>query len=834
MGNKIVKWTLDQILSDRFGRYSKYIIQERALPDSRDGLKPVQRRILYAMYNLHLFHNKPFKKSARIVGEVIGKYHPHGDTSIYDALVRISQPWKINMPLIEMHGNNGSIDDDPAAAMRYTEVRLTSIAETMLANIESRPVDFIPNFDDSEIEPTVLPGLFPNLLVNGARGIAAGFATEMPPHNLKEIINGIKIRIKSPNCRLDTILSVVKGPDFPTGGQIIPTDGLYKAFERGSGRIIIRCKYNINTSKTNPYIEITEIPYGVIKAKLVKEIDEIRFFNKIYGIKEVKDETDKNGLKIFIKLTPGINAKMVLAYLLKKTQMQIYYSYNNVAIANNRPKQMSILELIDTYINHQKKVILSYSKYHYEKKKIKLEIINGLIKVSDNIEKIINIIRKSTGSKQGVVKNLINYGFTQIQANAIADLKLYRLSSTDKEQYIADKKMLEKEIEELIRIINDEKSLNVLLIKQLSHFSNKYGISRKSEISLEKEELPVVDDQALIKKEEIYIGISKFGYIKSISNKSFLANEITKYKLKNDDMLVFIQKMSSLDTLIIFTNKGRFLKINAHKIPNAKFNENGAHLNDITTLYNGEFIINCYSFNEKMDYYFILLTKNGQIKKTHFSNFSKISALKFTTAFKLSDSDEVVSAKFGNNKKNIIVFTKKNKVVKYPETTINPTGNKSGGIKAIKLTDGDHAIELVIAYHDDVIGLITQRGGFKRIKCKNILPYSRTSYGKEISLQVKGKPHIIIQANVVLPYTKFIVNIDNKLIEGKFNQIDISNTSSGFSKIYSNIVDCIILADNKNNQDEVLSLEERFKRVEEKINKYSQLSIEELIKKQVN
>lgn len=835
MSNKIINWTLDQIVSDRFGRYSKYIIQERALPDARDGLKPVQRRILYAMYNLRLFHNKPFKKSARVVGEVIGKYHPHGDTSIYDALVRISQPWKMNMPLTNMHGNNGSIDDDPAAAMRYTEIRLTQIAETMLQNIESNAVDFIPNFDDSEKEPTVLPALMPNLLVNGARGIAAGFATEMPPHNLKEIIEAIIIKIKSPNCRLDTILNSVQGPDFPTGGTVFAEDNnLYKVFERGMGRIIIRSKYNINSSKTNPYIEITEIPYGVVKAKLVKEIAEIKYNNKIYGIKEVRDETDRTGLRIMIQLIPGSNAKMILIYLLKKTQMQIYYSYNNVAIVNNTPKQMSIINLIDAYIQHQRKVIISYSKYHHNKKTNKLEIVNGLIKVAQNIDEIITLIRQSTGSKKGVVLNLIQFGFTENQAVAIADLQLYRLSKTDESLYLEDKLNLEKELFNLEKIINNSNELDRYIINKLKEFSNKYKVERKTIIAQNIEDLPDIDDQALIKKEDVHIGISKLGYVKSISNKAFLANEINKYKLKDEDILVFLEMVNSLDTLIIFTNKGRFLKIQAHKIPVAKFSSNGVHINDLTMLYTGEKIISCFNINDlTLDKQFILISKFGQIKKSHLSSFKKNMSTKFLTSFKLVSLDEVVAVQLSNNSKNIIVFTNTNHAVKYPETDVHCTGLKTAGIKAIKLKD-NYVANMVVAYDEQVLGLISNRGGLKRIKAQSILPYSRISFGKEISLYIKGNPHIIENVAIVLPSTVFLLNIKGKIIKGKFNQVDITNNTVGFSKVYSNIIGSIIFKEKKhdveieNNQE---SLEDRFKKAEEKMNAISQLSLNELLKK---
>ena len=788
------------------------------------------------MYDLKLYHDKSFKKSARIVGEVIGKYHPHGDTSIYDALVRISQSWKINMPLINMHGNNGSIDDDPPAAMRYTEVRLTEISQSMLQNIEYNCVSFVPNFDDSEREPAILPALFPNLLVNGARGIAAGFATEMPPHNLKEIINAIKIRIKSPNCRLDTIMSHVKGPDFPTGGTIIGVKGIYQAFERGSGRIVIKSKYELNKSKENPSITITEIPYGVTKSKLVKEIDLIRFNNKIYGIKEVRDESDRNGLKIYIKLVKKSNTEAILLYLLKKTQMQIFYSYNNIAISNKRPKQLSLINLIDGYINHQKEVIMAYSNFNLNKKQIKLEIVLGLIKVSDNIDAVINLIKNSEGSKKDIINELNQFGFTRIQAEAIVELKLYRLSKTDKNLYLGEKTFLEEEIQKLKLIINSPSELNNHLVKKLTNFSQKYGVNRKTLIEKDEYQQIIINKEDLIKKQDIYVGISKLGYIKSVTQKLYLSNTIDKYNLKENDMLIYFNKINTLNKLLIFTSLGRFIKISANTIEIQKFSSLGIHLNNISLLYENEHIIKCFEFdNFNSNLNLIISSKYGKIKRTSLKEYENQSFSRFFNTFKLSNDDEVVSVCLSNGMQNIVIITNSYHSVKYSENNIPLTKCNSSGIKSIKLKE-NYVIGTLAVNDNQIIGFVSKKGGSKTISANTILPYSRSSYGRKLTTFSKSKDNLIENIDLILNSTEFLVRVDNELINESFKDNKLTSKSI-FMRSRSNVTGSVIL----NNLNEIKgsflndtrTMEEKFLSAENKINAISQLSIDELLKKGV-
>ena len=830
----ILNQSLEQIMSDRFGRYSKYVIQGRALPDVRDGLKPVQRRIIYAMNELGLFNEKPFKKSARVVGEVIGKYHPHGDSSIYEAMVRMSQEWKMNEPLIEMHGNKGSIDDDPAAAMRYTETRLSKITKELLIGIKKNTVNFSPNFDDSEKEPTVLPALMPNLLVNGSKGIASGYATEMPPHNLSEIVDAIICKIKSPNARLETLLKFVKGPDFPTGGEIQGNEGIKNAFSSGQGKIIIRSKYKLNNSKTNPSIEITEIPFGVIKSKLVREIDEKRFNNLISGIKSVKDETDRNGISIKIELNPRTNVKPILNYLLSKTDMQIYFNYNNIGIVDRMPKLLSLSDLIDAYIKHQKEVQIAAIQYDFSKNKNKLEIIEGLIKVAQNTSAIIDAIRNVDGSKQGVVKKLMEkFSFTEIQSNAIADLKLYRLSKTDQNIYLEEKKELILKIKNAIKLLNDEKEFNNYLILMLRKLKKKYGSKRKTLITNEIEKIEINMNE-LIKHEDVWVGLSKKGYLKRVSNKSYESNKINQYGLKEGDKIIFLHKVNTSDKLLIFTSKGNFLTIPVHKINNNKWKEIGKHVNDFVNISIDEEIVDVISVNDfSIDINLIFVTKKGKIKRTKLEDFKVSRITRTWNAIKLNPNDKLITVKPSNGAQNIIIITSNGKAVKYDENEINFQSLKSKGLKGILLLENSYVSGMVIADDEEVIGLISKRGGAKRIKTKNINYGSRTTQGHFIFTLIKSKPHVVIDAKIVKPndLIQFISkNEEPKIFE--FKDINITTENEGFStlNLNKNFTDGNILVFNRIYKNSKLF--QNFKKpLEKEKSKSTKFSIEDMLKK---
>ncbi|NQZ66270.1 MAG: DNA topoisomerase IV subunit A [Mycoplasmatales bacterium] len=835
----ILNQSLDQIMSDRFGRYSKYIIQGRALPDVRDGLKPVQRRIIYAMNDLGLFSDKPFKKSARIVGEVIGKYHPHGDSSIYEAMVRMAQDWKMNVPLIEMHGNKGSVDDDPAAAMRYTETRLAKITKSMLIGIKKKTVSFAPNFDDSEVEPTVLPGLMPNLLVNGAKGIASGYATEMPPHNLGEVIDAIILKIKSPNARLETLMKYIKGPDFPTGGEVQGLDGIYSAFERGKGRIVIRSKYSINDSKTNPYIEITEIPYGVIKSKLVRDIDAKRFNKEISGIKDVRDESDRNGISIIIELSPGSNPQLIINYLLSKTELQIYYNYNNVGIVNNGPKLMGLNQLIDAYLEHQRKIQLKVIEFDFNKDKKRLEIVEGLIKVSLIVDKVIEIIKNAEGSRQGVVKSLINnLNFTELQANAIADLRLYRLSKTDQSIYIEEKNLLIERISNYKKLLNSKEELDKYLISILSEFKKSFATPRKSIItnSIQKLEINMED---LIKHEDVWVGVSRQGYVKRISNRAYEANTIDKYSLKPGDTLVYLHKINTADKLLIFTSSGRYITIPTHLISESKWKDAGRHINDFASIDVNEHIVEAISVNDfSLPLYLVAVTKNGKVKRTRVSDFEVSRFSKPLIAIKLDVSDHLVGIRVTNGFDQIVVISSNGKAVKYSETQIPLQGTKSKGVKGMSLANGVYVNNFVAGYNEDIIGLISKRGGTKRIKMSEIISSSRTTQGKEIFRLVKGNPHIVIDARIVKPETRITFKDDSEFLKlFEFKNTHISSTNEGFSITGEpNTLDGKILKFHRIHKESSifkkpqLKDDDIFKKAEEKIDAIDQVSIDDILK----
>ena len=555
--HNVLKNSLEDIMADRFARYSKYIIQERALPDARDGLKPVQRRILYAMYEDGNTYNKPYHKSAKTVGNVIGNYHPHGDSSVYDAMVRMSQNWKITNPLIDMQGNNGSIDDDPAAAMRYTEARLAKISDYLLQDIDKDTVEWAPNFSDEKMEPTVLPARFPNLLVNGITGIAAGYATNIPPHNLNEVIQASIYRISHPDCSLEELMQFVKGPDFPTGGIVMGLDGIKQAFQTGRGRVLIRSKVEVVPTRTIKQIIVHEIPYEVIKSNLVKKIDEIRLNKKIDGILDVRDESDRTGLRIVVDLKKDSNDEQILNYLYKNTDLQISYNYNVIAIVNKAPVQMSLAMMLDAFIAHREDVVIRRSKYDLSAKKERVHILEGLIKAVSVMDEIIHIIRKSK-DKAHAKKNLIErFDFTEKQAEAIVVMRLYRLTNTDVKELKAEFKQLLSDIAELEKIISDKSELHKVMVEELDKVNAEFNTPRRSKIVNEVKEI-VIDEKAMISKEECMITVTRDGYIKRVSMRSYNASSDSMTQRKDTDSLVCYGASHTLQTLIFFTNRGTY------------------------------------------------------------------------------------------------------------------------------------------------------------------------------------------------------------------------------------------------------------------------------------
>ena len=593
---KIQELSLEAVMGERFGRYSKYIIQERALPDIRDGLKPVQRRILFAMNEDGNTYDKAFRKSAKSVGNVMGNFHPHGDTSIYEAMVRLSQSWKLREPLIEMHGNNGSMDGDSPAAMRYTEARLSQIASEMLQDIDKKTVDMVLNFDDTEYEPTVLPARFPNLLVNGATGISAGYATEIPPHNLSETIEAAIYLINHPNASLDDLMQFIKGPDFPTGGILQGIDGIKKAYETGRGRAVLRSKTKIEDIRGNKQqIIVTEIPYEVNKSALVKRIDELRILKKVEGISEVRDESDREGLRVVIELKKNANAQGILNYLFKNTDLQVSYNFNMVAINNKRPEHVGLKTILEAYLEHQREVTTRRTKFDLEKAKAREHIVKGLIKALSILDDVIKTIRASK-NKSDAKKNLVSeFSFTEAQAEAIVSLQLYRLTNTDVTALQKEAEELQKAIANFENILANPKELDKVIRKELNAINKKYGSERLTVIQDEISSLKIETD-VMVAQEDVMLLVSHDGYVKRSSLLSFNASDNDENGLKDEDYPILQSVVNTLSHLFIFTNKGNLIYRPIHEVIESRWKDTGEHLSQTVGLGNDEYVLNAFVF----------------------------------------------------------------------------------------------------------------------------------------------------------------------------------------------------------------------------------------------
>ena len=743
---------LEDIMGDRFGRYSKYIIQDRALPDVRDGLKPVQRRILYAMYKDGNTYEKPFRKSAKTVGNVIGNYHPHGDSSVYDAMVRLSQDWKLREPLVQMHGNNGSIDGDPAAAMRYTEARLSAISGLLLKDIDKNLVDFVPNFDDSMTEPTVLPAFFPNLLVNGATGISAGYATDIPPHNLGEIIDAVIYRMNHKQCALDDILTFVQGPDFPTGAIIQGEQEIKKAYTTGKGRIVIRSKAEIEPVRGGrEQIVVTEIPYEVNKANLVKKIDDLRIDKKVEGIMEVRDETDRNGLRIVIELKKDVKSEIVLNYLFKNTDLQISYNINMVAIHNKRPVLMGLMDLIDAYIQHQKEVVTNRSNFDLKRARERQHIVEGLIKMVSVLDEAVQIIRHSK-DKADAKKNLIQaFGFSERQAEAIVMLQLYRLTNTDVTALEKENEELTKTIQELTAILSSETKLLKVIQDELKQVKKQFETPRRSVIQKHIQEIKI-DETDMVVKEDVMVAITKDGYVKRTSLRSYNATKSDTSTMKEGDELVAKLQLDTLQTLVMFTNRGSFIYLPVFKLPEFKWKDIGQHVSNLVTMDSEEKIIAVHAVsNFKTEEYFFFTTASGMVKKTRLSDFEVTRYNRAMVAMSVKEDDELISVIRCTFMNDVIMVTKNGYLLKFSDDEITPTGLKAMGVKGIQLGADDQLIKVVLASVNDEILLLTQRGNIKKLKVKDIALSTRNKKGCLGIKTIKSNPHQFVDCIKVLP-----------------------------------------------------------------------------------
>ncbi|WP_075980618.1 DNA topoisomerase IV subunit A [Bacillus massilinigeriensis] len=743
---------LEDVLGDRFGRYSKYIIQDRALPDARDGLKPVQRRILYAMNVEGNTHEKGFRKSAKTVGNVIGNYHPHGDSSVYEAMVRLSQDWKVRNYLVEMHGNNGSIDGDPPAAMRYTEARLSSIASELLRDIEKNTVEFIPNFDDTAKEPTVLPARFPNLLVNGSTGISAGYATDIPPHHLGEVIDGVIMRMDQPDCSVDELMTVIKGPDFPTGAIIQGVDGIKKAYETGKGKIIVRSKTEIETIRGGKQqIVITEIPYEVNKANLVKKIDEFRLDRKLEGISEVRDETDRTGLRVVIELKKDADAEGVLNFLFKNSDLQVSYNFNMVAIYNRRPKLMGLRDLLDAYIDHQKEVVTNRSQYDLQKAKERQHIVEGLMKALSILDEVIATIRASKDKRDAKDNLIAKFDFSEAQSEAIVSLQLYRLTNTDITALRAEAEELANKIEELTLILESEKKLLSVIKKELKDVKKRFADTRRTVIEDKIEELKI-NLEVLIASEDVIVTVTKEGYVKRTSQRSFAASNGQDFGMKDSDRIISQLNMNTTDVLLVFTNKGNFLYCPVHELPDIRWKDLGQHIANIIPIERDESIIKAIPVSDfEKECYLLFITKGGMVKKSELNLYKAQRYSKPLVAINLKDNDEVIDVHVTDGSKQLMLASNLGYGLRFPEEEVNVVGARAAGVKGINLKDGDYVIggKIIDCDKNQYIVIATQRGSVKKMKLDEFELTSRAKRGVVMLRELKNNPHRLIGFELV-------------------------------------------------------------------------------------
>lgn len=779
---KIYDYTLEEIMGDRFGRYAKSIIQDRALPDVRDGLKPVQRRILWSMYESHNTYDKPFRKSAKAVGDIMGHYHPHGDSSIYDALVRLSQRWKMREPLVEIHGNNGSIDGDGPAASRYTEARLSKIANVMLSDINKDAVKMTLNYSDEDLEPTVLPAHFPALLVNGSTGISAGYATNIPPHNLAEVIDATIKRIDSPNCRLDTILEIIKGPDFPTGGVVEGKDGLIQAYTTGKGKVVLKANYEIIEEKGKKQILVKEIPYEVLKEQLKKKIEDIKSDKKIDGIVDVIDESDRTNMaRLVIELKKDADANLIINYLLKNTDLQINYNFNVVAIDNKRPKTLGLLEILDAFILHKEEVVINRSKFDLEHSKKRLHIVEGFIKALDILDEVIKTIRKSK-NKADAIENLVKeYDFTTEQATAIVMMQLYKLTNTDVTDLQNEHANLLELIKYLTSVINDESVLKGVMKDELRSIKKEFATPRRTIIKDEITEIKI-DELSMIPKEDFIVSVSKSGYIKKLSIKVYNSNNETEYVLKEKDYLIGLYKINNIDTIILITNLGNYCYLPVRDITECKYKDIGKHISSYIPLSEGETIIASFGIKNFDSRTITLFSKDGFVKQTELSNLPVTRYSKPMTIFKLKDNDEVVSASINDGV--VYIVTENGFALKFNKEEIPVVGLKTSGVKGIKLVSDIVVSAFVTNENHEYITIFTDKNTAKRIKLEEIDYSKRSLKGDNILHSPKSKKYKITECYAGSSKTNYgLIREETETIKSsEINIMDKSSTGSTISK----------------------------------------------------
>lgn len=768
-------------MGERFGRYSKYIIQERALPDIRDGLKPVQRRILYSMHKDGNTHDKGFRKSAKSVGNIMGNFHPHGDSSIYDAMVRMSQDWKNREILVEMHGNNGSMDGDPPAAMRYTEARLSEIAGFLLQDIDKETVPWAWNFDDTEKEPTVLPAAFPNLLVNGATGISAGYATDIPPHNLAEVIDAVIYMIDHPKATVDQLMTLLPGPDFPTGGIIQGRDEIKKAYETGRGKVVVRSRTSIEQLKGGKQqIVVTEIPHEINKSVLVKKIDDVRVNNKVAGIAEVRDESDREGLRIAIELKKEANSDLILNYLFKYTDLQVNYNFNMVAIDNYTPRQVGLLPMLRAYVAHRQDMIVARSKYDKAKAERRLHIVEGLIRVISILDEVIALIRASENKADAKQNLQISYDFTEAQAEAIVTLQLYRLTNTDIVTLQEEDAALRAQIEMLAAIIGDERTMFNLMKRELREVKKKYGNPRRSELQDEAESIEI-DTASLIMPEDTFVSVTRAGYIKRTSPRSYNSSNVEEVGKREDDQLIFVQQAKTTQHLLLFTNLGNVVYRPVHELQDVRWKDIGEHLSQsLTNFETNEEILRAELVDDFEAQTYVAVTKLGQIKRFERKELSpwrtyRSKSIKYA---KLKDETDAMIMVAPIALEDMVMVTHKGYALRFNIEEVPIVGLKAAGVKGINLKDEDVLVS-AFAVNSSSCYLLTQRGSLKRMSLAELPQAKRAGRGLQVLRELKAKPHRVFVAGPVLDLDQTDVDLFTTSPEVLDQQILVVTSTTG-------------------------------------------------------
>lgn len=815
--NRIQEYALEEIMGDRFGRYSKEIIQDRALPDVRDGLKPVQRRILYGMYKEKHTYDKPPVKSARSVGDIMGKYHPHGDSSIYDAMVRMSQWWKQNLTYIDMQGNNGSMDGDSAAAMRYTEAKLSKVCNELLKDIDKETIVWAPNFDDTLWEPTVLPAKYPNLLVNGANGISAGYATNIPPHNLGEVIDATIKRIDSPNCYLDTILEIVKGPDFPTGGIVEGKKGIVDAYQTGRGKVMVRSQYEFTKEAGKEIILITEIPFEVNKALLVKKMADIRIDKKIEGIVDVRDESDReNSVRIVVELKKDADKELVINYLLKNTDLQISYNYNMVAIVNRRPMTLGILPMLDAYIAHQKEVITKRTEFDLKTAKARMHIVEGFIKMLSILDEVIATIRASKNKADSIQNLITKFAFSEEQATAIVQMQLYRLTNTDVVALEEEFDNLKKIIQGLEAILASPEKLKLVMKEELRAIKKEYATPRKTEVRDEVTEIKI-ETTHLIPKEECVVIVTKEGYVKRVSLRSY--DESIETLVKDGDYVIGKYKLSTLNTLLLFTNLGNFLYVPVYELPDLKWKELGKHISNIVKISAEEVLVGSFAVVDFSEERFItLFSKNGMIKRTALAEFQLSRYSKPVVAMKLKEDDQVIGVSDSKGP-HVLITTLNGYGLRYEVSEVPVTGLKSAGVKAITLKNDEVVSGHIFNDQQEYLTVITHKGTGKRIKLSELEPISRARKGVQIIREVKTNPYYVLTTMVTSHKERLGIKTKEEISTIKLTELPIMDRyGTGSSIAKQPILDAFIETKLEEGKEEMSIIEEiNLDQIDEKI-----------------